>query len=200
MGETLLTFGINLKKIRMSNRENQTTFAKRLGISRTYLSDLENDRKSPSIETINKIAVKLNVPLVELLSESKKYFLYNQESIGAIDVDKFRNPFDLLDFLIKKNSIPISNLLSVVSDKGELLDNPGLYNKFKNYTDKDIKLVVDKLSDNVLEQLNVHYKLCSLFNIPSDIDLFNEDERYFYLSRLRQAYFIQEKQYSDSND
>ena len=56
-----MSLGENLKKIRNDKHESQTKFAEKLGISRTYLSDLENDRKSPSIDTVTKIAERLNV-------------------------------------------------------------------------------------------------------------------------------------------
>lgn len=68
-----MSIGENLKLIRKQKKQSQTLFAKSLGISRTYLSDLENDRKSPSIETVTKIAEKLNISTLYLL-EGKKTF------------------------------------------------------------------------------------------------------------------------------
>lgn len=64
-----MSIGQNIKSIRKKRNLTQTKFAQSLNISRTYLSDLENNRKSPSIDTINKIAKKLNVPTMHLLTQ-----------------------------------------------------------------------------------------------------------------------------------
>lgn len=57
--------GKSLKRIR--GKETQSEFAERIGISRSYLGDLENNRKNPSVETLSKIANKLDISLNELL-------------------------------------------------------------------------------------------------------------------------------------
>ncbi|MDT2645780.1 helix-turn-helix transcriptional regulator [Enterococcus dongliensis] len=56
-----MSLGENIKSLRLSKKLNQSEFSKLIGISRSYLSDLENNRKSPSIETISKISEKLGV-------------------------------------------------------------------------------------------------------------------------------------------
>ena len=48
--------GIKIKELRKSKSLTQDEFAKQIGISRTYLSDIENNRKSPTVETLEKIA------------------------------------------------------------------------------------------------------------------------------------------------
>lgn len=60
--------GKALKRIR--GKKTQSEFAERIGISRSYLGDLENNRKNPSIETLSKIANKLDISLNELLYPS----------------------------------------------------------------------------------------------------------------------------------
>ncbi|MCF1675974.1 MAG: helix-turn-helix domain-containing protein [Staphylococcus equorum] len=77
-----MPLGDNLKKIRGS--ETQTAFAKKLGISRTYLSDLENGRKSPSIETVSKLAEKLEVSTV--------YLLYGKPTLTDMEDEKGKVP------------------------------------------------------------------------------------------------------------
>ena len=99
--EVYLSIGENLKLIRKQKKQSQTLFAKSLGISRTYLSDLENDRKSPSIETVTKIAEKLNISTLYLL-EGKKMF----EVLSIEDQTRLRKEH-------------IKNLTTV--DEGELL-------------------------------------------------------------------------------
>ena len=58
-----INVGYAIKELRDSYRETQQQFADRIGISRTYLNDLENNRKSSSIRTLNQIADKLNMKL-----------------------------------------------------------------------------------------------------------------------------------------
>ena len=55
-----MSIGEKIKKLRTYKGLTQELFAKEIGISRSYLSDLENNRKSPTIETLEKIAKKMN--------------------------------------------------------------------------------------------------------------------------------------------
>ncbi|WP_353462676.1 helix-turn-helix transcriptional regulator [Mammaliicoccus sciuri] len=68
-----MNIGDNLKKIRKERKINQTDFAKSLDISQSYLSDLENGRKNISMNTVQKIAEKLNVSVGYLTSGNKMY-------------------------------------------------------------------------------------------------------------------------------
>lgn len=58
-----INVGYAIKELRDRYRETQQQFADRIGISRTYLNDLENNRKSSSVRTLNQIADKLNMKL-----------------------------------------------------------------------------------------------------------------------------------------
>ena len=58
-----INIGYAIKELRDSYSETQQQFADRIGISRTYLNDLENNRKSSSVRTLNQIADKLNMKL-----------------------------------------------------------------------------------------------------------------------------------------
>lgn len=87
-----MKIGENIKKMRLEQGDSQSQFAKKLEISRTYLSDLENNRKSPSIETVSKIASKLNVSTMYLLygKKTSKDF----ESIGKGKVHEMYEWFE----------------------------------------------------------------------------------------------------------
>lgn len=50
--------GSNIKNLRKELKMTQAEFAKKMGISRSYLGDLENNRRNPSTDTISKIAEK----------------------------------------------------------------------------------------------------------------------------------------------
>lgn len=72
-----LNVGDRLKDIRKKDKKSQEEFAKRIGISRSYLSDLENNRKSPSINTIKEIAEKAGVSTYYLLHGSLEEYTNN---------------------------------------------------------------------------------------------------------------------------
>ena len=65
-----MSIGQNIKSIRKKRNLTQKEFAKILEISSSYMSELESDKRNLSIDTINKIAKKLNVPTMYLLSGS----------------------------------------------------------------------------------------------------------------------------------
>lgn len=66
--EKQLIIGVEIKKARCTKNLTQVDLANKAGISRTYLSDLENGRYMPSIETISNIAKILNIDLNFLTS------------------------------------------------------------------------------------------------------------------------------------
>ena len=53
-----MTIGENLKSYRKEKSLTQKTLSKKLGISTSYMSELESNKRNPSIETVNKIAEK----------------------------------------------------------------------------------------------------------------------------------------------
>ena len=46
------------KEIRKNENKTQEEFAKQLGISRSYLSDVENNRQNPSVKTVEKLLAR----------------------------------------------------------------------------------------------------------------------------------------------
>lgn len=62
-----LRIGDNLKHIRENSGENQTEFAKRLGISRSTYSNYENNNRVPDDKTLQKIADALGLSINDLL-------------------------------------------------------------------------------------------------------------------------------------
>ena len=62
-----MTVGGNIKKLRKARGLSQFDFAKKIGISRNYVSELERDKRSPSVRTLKSIADKLDIPITLLL-------------------------------------------------------------------------------------------------------------------------------------
>lgn len=58
-----INVGYAIKELRDSYRETQQQFADRIGISKSYVSELESNKRSVSVRTLNQIADKLNMKL-----------------------------------------------------------------------------------------------------------------------------------------
>lgn len=58
--------GMRIKYLRSQHNFSQEDLALEAGINKNYLSDLENGRRNPSLEILEKIAVALNISLSEL--------------------------------------------------------------------------------------------------------------------------------------
>lgn len=59
--------GDNLKKIRMKKSITQIEIAKKLGVDRSFVSNIENGKTNPTLSTITNLANALDVPVNELL-------------------------------------------------------------------------------------------------------------------------------------
>ncbi len=55
--------GQAIKKQRLQKKKTQIEVAKSIGISRSYLSDIENGRYMPSVNTLIKLASYLDIDL-----------------------------------------------------------------------------------------------------------------------------------------
>lgn len=58
---------VKIKEIRLEKRLTQTQLAKKAKISQSYLSELESNKKSPTLRQLCKIADALNVTPGELV-------------------------------------------------------------------------------------------------------------------------------------
>lgn len=65
--EILGNIGEKIKKKRLEKHMKQCELAERAEMSNTFLSDIENGRSEPSIKTLGKIAVALEIDI-------KKFF------------------------------------------------------------------------------------------------------------------------------
>lgn len=59
--------GAKIKAERLSRNLKQCDFAKKVGISNTYLSDIELGRTTPSIKTLSKISKALDLDIKNFL-------------------------------------------------------------------------------------------------------------------------------------
>ena len=64
--------GNRIRKLRISKGVNLTAFAKKIGKTPSYLSQVERGMASPSIMALREIAKALNVPMFYFLIDDKK--------------------------------------------------------------------------------------------------------------------------------
>jgi len=58
--------GMRIKYLRQKRRWSQEDLALNSSINRNYISDLENGRRNPSLEILERITVALDITLEEL--------------------------------------------------------------------------------------------------------------------------------------
>lgn len=58
--------GMRIKFLRHNLRWSQEDLALNANINKNYISDLENGRRNPSLEILEKIAIAFNITLEEL--------------------------------------------------------------------------------------------------------------------------------------
>jgi len=57
----------NIRQYRLRGKWSQSAFSEKTGISINFLSDIENEKKWPSIQTMIKFAKAFNIDVYELL-------------------------------------------------------------------------------------------------------------------------------------
>lgn len=92
-----------LKAMRQFHNQSQGALASTLGISNSYLSEIESGKKEPTLDILNKYAATFNVPLSSILA-------FSETLDGSQSVSKVRS------FVAKK----MLRVLEWISENGEL--------------------------------------------------------------------------------
>ena len=59
--------GQNMKKIRLAKQMSQGDICRKLGLGRSYISNVESGKNNPTLSTITKLAQALGVKIEELI-------------------------------------------------------------------------------------------------------------------------------------
>jgi len=62
-------FGDNLRKVRKAKGISQEDLADKAGLHRTYISSVERGERNVTLETIDKLAKALGVPMAKLMPD-----------------------------------------------------------------------------------------------------------------------------------
>lgn len=77
-----MNYGKTIKLLRNAKQLSQSELAKKIGLDSSYISRIEANKRSPSIENLEQIAKELSVPLylIILLASEK-------EDLKGVDTD-----------------------------------------------------------------------------------------------------------------
>lgn len=67
MDNSAKKLGNNMKRIRLAKQMSQGDICRKLGVDRSYISNVESGKKNPTLSTITKLAKALGVSVGELL-------------------------------------------------------------------------------------------------------------------------------------
>ncbi|WP_283692699.1 helix-turn-helix domain-containing protein [Clostridium perfringens] len=91
-----------LKQYRKDHGLTQNQFSEKIGISRSYLADLENGRKLANIKTLNKIASATNSSLNEWIDKTDNTLEknYKRFEVLGIYLDNLKAAGKIIDGVI----------------------------------------------------------------------------------------------------
>lgn len=67
-GDLQATFGGNLAAIRKQRGLSQEAFAEVMGVHRTYMGSVERGERNLTLRSVERLAAKIGVPVLDLLS------------------------------------------------------------------------------------------------------------------------------------
>ena len=127
-----MNLGEKIKNARISKKITQSALAGDK-ITRNMLSQIENGKATPSLETLSYIAGELNLPIAYFFSENDDEYFYEKKALindiygAAYDVRDFRT-MQFLDWFVKEQGEEETNANDLIT-KMELFgsDPRGLY-------------------------------------------------------------------------
>ncbi|KEH89118.1 XRE family transcriptional regulator [Clostridium novyi A str. BKT29909] len=101
-----LNIGKKLKKLRNNNGYTLKQLSEICGLSISFISDIENNRRNPSIENLNKLAdaldVSVNIFLDNTKSKKEKIDSIKQTTLAQ---EEFKTPQEAMQFILKQPAI-----------------------------------------------------------------------------------------------
>src|ERR671925_1578349 len=110
-GHTHLQVAMAIRVLRQRNGMSQRQLALRMQVPRTYVSKIENEKATPTLSSLERLARALEVTVPELLNGGKRN---RQEEISDLIKDQFIA--ELLPFVSQLNGMQMSSILAQVRD------------------------------------------------------------------------------------
>jgi transcriptional regulator with XRE-family HTH domain len=96
--------GRALKVMRQFHNQSQTAMASTLGISSSYLSEIESGKKEPTLDLLNKYASNFSVPLSSILAFSET--LDGSQNVGKVRSFVAKKMVRILEWIYENGENP----------------------------------------------------------------------------------------------
>ena len=106
-----LNLAASIRSLRLRNGLSQRQLATRMSVPRTYVSKIENEKATPTLSSLERLARALEVTVPDLLSGGERN---RQEEIRELVKDQFIA--ELLPFVSQLNGMQMSSVLAQVRD------------------------------------------------------------------------------------
>jgi transcriptional regulator with XRE-family HTH domain len=106
-----LNLAAAIRSLRLRNGLSQRQLATRMAVPRTYVSKIENEKATPTLSSLERLARALEVTVPDLLSGGERN---RQEEVRDLMQDQFIA--ELLPFVSQLNGMQLSSVLAQVRD------------------------------------------------------------------------------------
>ncbi len=106
-----LNLAASIRSMRLHNGLSQRQLATRMSVPRTYVSKIENEKATPTLSSLERLAKALEVTVPDLLSGGEHN---RQEEIRDLMQDSFIA--ELMPFVSELNGMQMSSILNQVRD------------------------------------------------------------------------------------
>ena len=110
-GRGHLNLAASIRSLRLRNGLSQRQLATRMAVPRTYVSKIENEKATPTLSSLERLARALEVTVPDLLTGGERN---RQEEIRELVQDQF--VAEILPFLAQLNGMQMSSILAQVRD------------------------------------------------------------------------------------
>jgi transcriptional regulator with XRE-family HTH domain len=106
-----LNLAASIRSLRLRNGLSQRQLAMRMAVPRTYVSKIENEKATPTLSSLERLARALEVTVPDLLSGGERN---RQEEIRDLAQDQFIA--EILPFVAQLNAMQMSSIVAQVRD------------------------------------------------------------------------------------
>ena len=110
-GHGHLNLAHSIRSLRLRSGLSQRQLALRMSVPRMYVSKIENEKATPTLSSLERLAKALEVNVPELLSGGERS---RQEEVRELMEDQF--VAEILPFVAQLNGMQMSSILAQVRD------------------------------------------------------------------------------------
>src|SRR6476661_6968873 len=110
-GRGHLNLATSIRSLRLRNGLSQRQLAGRMSVPRTYVSKIENEKATPTLSSLERLARALEVSVPDLLSGGERN---RQEEITELMKDPFIA--EMVPFISQLNGMQLSSILTQIRD------------------------------------------------------------------------------------